>query len=149
MCHGLPDSAWSRRQWSTASAALPSSIPTSHVAFWLLPCNSHPKEREVASSRRAPPEHTARGPCALAKRVPGNPLVGCLTHGGAASAHGHGYQWPLPATTHPPHGQQSIKQPGRGCQPVPCSPPLSLGAAACQWPEAIPEIGKLFSDAKH
>lgn len=95
--------------------------------------------------KRVPKNSLLRpGPLPPAPPPPTHTRAACTSPSGGLVA-----GWPAPATVCAARRQAARKEPGGWLQPPPRDPLLSFGVVACQWPEAIPEIGKLFSDFNH
>lgn len=95
--------------------------------IWGVSCEESPQE----SRPQSPPTHTHTG-------AAGTSPSGGRLRGGQLRP-GHRVCCP---------GAGGCKAPGAWLRPPPPSSVI-FGVAACRWPEAIPEIGKLFSDFNH
>lgn len=157
----------------------PRAVPFSSIAFWPpgagkeppppSACFSQGRPRPGASQCSDPahlqqPSKTGIFPLQVesgvfpVKRVPKNPILRAPpppTHTHRRCRH-FPLRWPVagwPAPARPGHrvccpGAGGCKAPGAWLRPPPPSSVI-FGVVACRWPEAIPEIGKLFSDFNH
>lgn len=154
----------------------PRAVPFSSIAFWPPGAGKEPPPHSACFSQGRPrpgasqcsdpahlqqPSKTGIFPLQVesgvfpVKRVPKNPVLRAPpphTHTGAAGTSPSGGRL-RGGQLRPGHrvccpGAGGCKAPGAWLRPPPPSPVI-FGVVACRWPEAIPEIGKLFSDFNH